>query len=235
MNWQQQGQELSNYNPRGSGGYCRQMQTSFPALPSGCGGEKKANHGDVHGSIDCSSNGWPDLANIRYPVPGAAKFEETSITNQKENGGGGKGDSSCKRIKEETRGGATSETGKPNNKEAASGDASKKNDKPPKTDCIHVRARRGEKGEDQPEDEVPPGFGAWMYAMIGMSSELLDQFYLRFDSLQHPLPSSGLDMFVDSSDLVLRQNVNPPVAVPDASFGSSFDVILRLNMFRAFH
>ncbi|RWW81406.1 hypothetical protein BHE74_00010189 [Ensete ventricosum] len=81
MNWQQQGQELSNYNPRGSGGYCRQMQTSFPALPSGCGGEKKANHGDVHGSIDCSSNGWPDLANIRYPVPGAAKFEETSITN----------------------------------------------------------------------------------------------------------------------------------------------------------
>ncbi|RWV98750.1 hypothetical protein GW17_00038381 [Ensete ventricosum] len=144
MNWQQQGQELSNYNPRGSGGYCRQMQTSFPALPSGCGGEKKANHGDVHGSIDCSSNGWPDLANIRYPVPGAAKFEETSITNQKENGGGGKGDSSCKRIKEETRGGATSETGKPNNKEAASGDASKKNDKPPKTDCIHVRARRGQ-------------------------------------------------------------------------------------------
>ncbi|KAJ8476068.1 hypothetical protein OPV22_019795 [Ensete ventricosum] len=318
MNWQQQGQELSNYNPRGSGGYCRQMQTSFPALPSGCGGEKKANHGDVHGSIDCSSNGWPDLANIRYPVPGAAKFEETSITNvssnssrkrkadksprskQKENGGGGKGDSSCKRIKEETRGGATSETGKPNNKEAASGDASKKNDKPPKTDCIHVRARRGQATDSHSlaervrrerisqrmkylQDLVPgcskitgkagmldeiinyvqslqrqveflsmklatasplmdinldnifgrelpmlvqtnPSCKSGSSAMIGMSSELLDQFYLRFDSLQHPLPSSGLDMFVDSSDLVLRQNVNPPVAVPDASFGSSFDV-----------
>ncbi|XP_065042837.1 transcription factor bHLH63-like isoform X1 [Musa acuminata AAA Group] len=317
LNWQQQGREHSNYNPRGSG-YCRQMQTSFQALPSGCGGEKNANHGDVHGSIDCFSNGWPDLANIRYPVRGAANVEETSITNvssnssrkrkadksprskQKENGGGGKGDSSCKRIKEEKGGGATSETGQPNKKEAASGDASKKNDKPPKTDCIHVRARRGQATDSHSlaervrrerisqrmkylQDLVPgcskitgkagmldeiinyvqslqrqveflsmklatasplmdinidnifgrelpmlvqinPSRKSGSTAMIGMSSELLDQSYLRFDSLQHPHPCSGLDTFMDSSDLVLRQTVNPPVAVPDASFGSSFDV-----------
>lgn len=43
------------------------------------------NHGDVHGSIDCFSDGWPDLANIRYPVHGATNVEETSITNVSSN------------------------------------------------------------------------------------------------------------------------------------------------------
>ena len=48
-------------------------------------------------------------------------------------------------MKEGTeRGGATEESQKANSKKEASGDASKRSMKPAKSECIHVRARRGQ-------------------------------------------------------------------------------------------
>ncbi|WOL02929.1 hypothetical protein Cni_G11648 [Canna indica] len=131
------------------GDYCS-VQPSF----HGCDGHRKNE--TAHGSLHCFSNGWPDLGTIQYPVPGAAATvieETTSVTvsnsssrkrkpPEKSKQGKGRVDSNCKRIKEET--GATSESKQENNGKEASGDTSKENDKPPKTDYIHVRARRGQ-------------------------------------------------------------------------------------------
>ncbi|THU53012.1 hypothetical protein C4D60_Mb10t09960 [Musa balbisiana] len=312
--WQQQGQEQSDYHPYDAD-YCMQsllpVEASFRALHSCSGGGANENHGNVHGSNDCFSNAWPDIvSSMHCPVVGAAaSVEETSVNassssssrkrksentrRSKENSGGsdGKDDSNCKRIKEETGGGggAPPEAKRPNKRKEESADASKENDKAPKSDYIHVRARRGQATDSHSlaervrrerisqrmkylQDLVPgcskitgkagmldeiinyvqslqrqveflsmklaavnpmmdinidsffggreinPTCKSGSIPMIGMSSELLDQSsYLQFGSLQH-------DMFMDSSDLLLRPNVNPPAAVSDTSLGSCLNV-----------
>lgn len=75
--------------------------------------------------------------------------------------------------------------------------------------------------------QINPTCKSGIIPMIGMSSELLDQSYLQFGSLQH-------DMFMDSSDLLLRPNVNPPAAVSDTSLGSCLNVTPPFTTFTAF-
>ncbi|URE48811.1 Helix-loop-helix DNA-binding domain [Musa troglodytarum] len=65
--------------------------------------------------------------------------------------------------------------------------------------------------------EINPTCKSASIPMIGMSSGAIDQSYLQFGSLQH-------DMFMGSSDLLLRPNVNPAAAVSDTSLGSCLNV-----------
>ncbi|RRT70119.1 hypothetical protein B296_00007535, partial [Ensete ventricosum] len=102
VEWQQQGEEQSDYQPYDAD-YCMQsllpVETAFRALHSCGGGVENENHGNVHGSNDCFSNAWPDIASgMHCPVVGAAaSVEETSVNASSSSS------SSRKRKSENTR------------------------------------------------------------------------------------------------------------------------------------
>ncbi|RZR77247.1 hypothetical protein BHM03_00002259 [Ensete ventricosum] len=112
VEWQQQGEEQSDYQPYDAD-YCMQsllpVETAFRALHSCGGGVENENHGNVHGSNDCFSNAWPDIASgMHCPVVGAAaSVEETSVNASSSSS------SSRKRKSENTRRSKINPTCKP--------------------------------------------------------------------------------------------------------------------------
>nr|XP_009380362.1 PREDICTED: transcription factor bHLH63 isoform X2 [Musa acuminata subsp. malaccensis] len=223
--WQQQGQEQSDYHPYDAD-FCMQnllpVETSFRALHSCSGGGANENHGNVHGSNDCFSNAWPDIvSSMHCPVVGAAaSVEETSVNassssssrkrksentrRSKENSGGsdGKDDSNCKRIKEETGGGAAPpEAKRPNKRKEESADASKENDKAPKSDYIHVRRERISQRMKYLQDLVPGC--SKITGKAGMLDEIINyvqslQRQVEFLSMKLAAVNPMMDINIDS-------------------------------------
>ncbi|RWV93570.1 hypothetical protein GW17_00043968, partial [Ensete ventricosum] len=228
VEWQQQGEEQSDYQPYDAD-YCMQsllpVETAFRALHSCGGGVENENHGNVHGSNDCFSNAWPDIASgMHCPVVGAAaSVEETSVNASSSSS------SSRKRKSENTR---RSKVNHPffgfstyiffpcKSKDFITSFLSMKLAAVNPIMDINIDSLFGGR-------EINPTCKPGSISMIGMSSELLDQAYLQLGSLQH-------DMFMDSPALLLRPDVNPPAAVSDTSLGSCLNVTPPFTMFTAF-
>ncbi|XP_010936695.1 basic helix-loop-helix protein 79 isoform X1 [Elaeis guineensis] len=296
-------------------GYVVPHTTSMQSFHSPNDDKRSRNISYIHDQIGDHGNGWPNLAGTKYLTIGAATTgeEEKSIKEQSDNSRKRKAENishqkvGCgntaedgkkhKRVKEDrVRGGETAakESPRANNKREASGDASKENVEPPKTDYIHVRARRGQATDSHSLaervrrerisermkylQELVPGCNnitgkagildqiinyvqslqrqveflsmnlaavnprldfdidhffnreinvacnSGVMPVTDMSSEQLDPSYVQFTCLHPTSACCGLDMAMDSSDIVLHRTMSLPASVPGPILDSSLNV-----------
>ncbi|XP_008784898.2 transcription factor HBI1-like [Phoenix dactylifera] len=141
-------------------GQQQHLPNSMQSLNDADDHETSSNLIRIHDQIGSHGNGSPNPAATKYLTIGAATIGEVetsikeqsnysrkrkveNISNEKVGCGSPAEDGmKDKRVKEDIGGGrGAAQAG---NKKEASGDASKENAEPPKTDYIHVRARRGQ-------------------------------------------------------------------------------------------
>nr|XP_019710599.1 transcription factor bHLH76 isoform X2 [Elaeis guineensis] len=128
------------------------LPTSMQSLNNSNDHDTSGTASYIHDQIGIHDTRPPIISSIandagkETSTKNSRKRKVENISNQKVGcGNTTKDGTKDKRMKEGTeRGGATEESQKANSKKEASGDASKRSMKPAKSECIHVRARRGQ-------------------------------------------------------------------------------------------